>query len=177
MLSKVLSHVQLFKKRDYVYVAVAASIIAGGIALANTQSKSPLQNSMAAYVVSVDAKGKETLQAATEVEPGQTVEYKLTYQNVSDKALKGLVVTGPVPAATHYIAKSARAQAKANLEVSIDGGKTFEKEPVKRIVTNEAGKKVETIIPPEKYTHLRWIMQEPLAANTTKQFAYRSLVK
>lgn len=177
MLSKLLSHVQLFKKRDYVYVAVAASIIAGGIALANSQPKSPLQNSMTAYIVSVDAKGKESLQAATEVAPGQTVEYALTYQNISDKALKGIVVTGPVPAATQYIAKSARSQAKAALEVSIDGGKTFEKEPVKRVITNEAGKKVETIIPPEKYTHVRWIMQEPLAAKTTQQFAYRSLVK
>jgi hypothetical protein len=60
--------------------------------------------------------------------------------------------------------------------VSIDGGKTFEGEPVKRMVENEQGKKVEKIIPPSEYTHVRWVLQQPLSAGETKSFSYRSLV-
>ena len=170
--------IHLFKKRDYAYLAIAASIIAGGIALANTQpAKSPLQNSMSAYVVTVNQEGKEVLQPATEVEPGQIVEYALRYENKGSKALKDIIVTGPVPSATAYIGKSAHTEAKAELRVSIDGGKTFESEPVKRIVTNADGKKVEKIIPASEYTHVRWIMQEPLNSGVVQNFAYRSIVK
>lgn len=170
--------IHLFKKRDYVYVAVAASIIAGGIAIASTQSaKAPLQNSMAAYVVMTDPQGKEVLEPATEVEPGQTVEYALTYENVGSSALKDIIVTGPIPKVTSYIAKSAHTEAKAKLQVSIDGGKTFEGEPVKRMVKDASGKKVEKVIPPSQYTHVRWLMQEPLNAGDVKNFAYRSVVK
>lgn len=170
--------IHLFKKRDYAYLLVAASVIAGGIAIANTQgAKAPLQNTMTAYVVSTDQAGKEVLEPATEVAPGQTVEYQLTYENTSTDPLKDLIVTGPVPRVTAYIGKSAFTEAKANLQVSIDGGKTFENEPVKRLVKDANGKKVERIIPPSAYTHLRWMMKEPLNAGEVKNFAYRSVVK
>ena len=171
--------IHLFKKRDYAYLAVAASIIIGSIAVANTQGNSanPLQNSMAAYVVSMDQEGQEVLTAASEVEPGQVVEYALDYENTGANALKDIVVTGPVPSFTSYIAQSARTQANAALQVSIDGGKKFESEPVKRIVTDASGKKVEKIITPGQYTHVRWIMNQPLTAGEKQHFAYRSLVK
>lgn len=170
--------IHLFKKRDYAYLLVAASVIAGGIAIANTQSaKAPLQNTMTAYVVSMDKAGKEILNPATEVEPGQTVEYQLTYENTGANPLQDIIVTGPVPRVTAYIGKSAFTQAKANLQVSIDGAKTFENEPVKRLVKDATGKKVEKIIPPSAYTHLRWSMKEPLKAGEVQNFAYRSIVK
>ncbi len=170
--------ISLFKKRDYAYLAVAASIVIGSIAIANTQAdKSPLQNSMAAYVVAMNQEGQEVLQPATEVEPGQVIEYALTYENTGTAALKDIIVTGPVPNATAYIGKSAYTAAKAELLVSIDGGKTFEKEPVKRMVKDAAGKKVQKIIPPAEYTHVRWNMKEALNAGDMKQFAYRSVVK
>ncbi|MEZ5449429.1 MAG: hypothetical protein R3E89_10745 [Thiolinea sp.] len=134
-------------------------------------------NSMAAYVVTLDQEGNELLQAATEVEPGQVVEYELTYQNTGDTALKDLVITGPVPSATGYLANSNLAQTAAQFLVSIDGGSKFESEPVKRIVTDASGRKIEKIIPPSEYTHVRWIMQQPLAAGETQKFAYRSVVE
>jgi len=170
--------IQWFKKRDYAYLALAMSVVAGGIAIANTSSApSPLQNSMAAYVVGTNAEGNEYLQPASEVEPGQTVHYQLTYKNVGEEALKGITVTGPVPDATHYVAKSARTAADAKLQVSIDGGKSFESEPVKRVITNEAGERVEVTIPPKQYTHVRWVMKEALQAGAAENFAYRSKVK
>lgn len=169
----------LFKKRDLASLAIAASIIAGGFAIANTSvgKSSPLENSMAAYVVQTDKAGNEILKQATEVAPGQVVEYELVYKNNGDSALTDLVITGPVPGTTSYLSKSAVTAAKAQLQVSIDGGNKFESEPVKRIVTDANGKKIEKIIPPSQYTHLRWTMKQPLAAGETQKFAYRSVVK
>lgn len=172
------NNIRFFKKRDLASLAIAGTLIIGGFAIAKTQNKpSPLVNSMAAYIVSLDQAGNEYLQAAAEVEPGQTVEYALTYQNQGKSALKDIVVTGPIPAATAYIGQSAFTQAHAQLQVSIDGGGKFESEPVKRIVINANGKQVEKIIPPTKYTHVRWVMKQPLNAGETQQFAYRSFVK
>ena len=168
----------LSKKRGLASLAIAASLIAGGFAIAKTQSQpSPLQNSMAAYIVGMDSAGNEFLQEASQVAPGQTIEYALTYSNVGDSALKDIVVTSPIPASTAYIGQSAFTPANATLQVSIDGGSTFESEPVVRIVTDANGKEVEQIIPPHKYTHVRWQMKQPLNAGETQQFALRSLVK
>ncbi len=167
-----------FKKRHLASLAIATSLVVGSFAIAKNQDKpSPLQNSMAAYVVAHNAEGKEILQAASEVAPGQTVQYAMTYANVGDNALNDLVITGPIPSATDYVGQSAFTPAQAKLQVSINGGKTFESEPVTRMVTDVTGKKVKKIIPPSQYTHVRWHMQQPLAAGETQQFAYRSVVK
>lgn len=167
----------LLKKRHVASLAIAASLAAGGFAIAKNQAQSPLQNSMAAYVVTQDARGNEILQAASEVAPGQTVQYALTYANTGRNALNDLVVTGPVPSATTYVGQSAFTQARAKLQVSIDGGKTYEAEPVVRIITDASGKQVRKVIPASEYTHVRWHMQQPLNAGETQQFAYRSIVK
>ncbi len=39
------------------------------------------------------------------------------------------------------------------------------------------GEKVEVIIPPEKYTAVRWIPSEPINANEEQVFTYRIQVK
>ncbi|MCB1619132.1 MAG: DUF11 domain-containing protein [Thiothrix sp.] len=173
-----LPRIHLFKKRDYAYLMLAASIVAGGFAIANSQTRAaPLQNTLQAYLVSADQQGREILQPTREVEPGQLIEYQLTYANTGNSALRDVVVTGPIPAATAYMPQSARTQAKAQLQVSIDNGRTFESEPVRRMITDKNGRKVEVIIPPSEYSHVRWIMKEPLQAGMTRQFAYRSMVE
>ena len=57
---------------------------------------------------------------------------------------------------------TAHTQTDADFTVSIDGGKTFENEPVKRLVVDEQGKKLERLIPPSEYTHVRWILKQPV---------------
>jgi uncharacterized repeat protein (TIGR01451 family) len=168
----------MFAKKSLLALALAGIMIGGGIAAVNAESNpsSPLQSSMQAYVISLGQDGEETAQAAQEVEPGQVIEYRMDYKNVGQTSLKGIAVTGPVPSATHYLDNTAVTQAASDFMVSIDGGKTFEGEPVKRMVENEQGKKVEKIIPPSEYTHVRWILNQPLAAGETKSFSYRSLV-
>ena len=90
-----------------------------------THANAPVQGTMTAFVVETE-KNKEKLVSAKDVEPNQIVEYQLTYTNQSDSAISGLKVVGPVPAGTVYLSNSANAKQVASLQVSIDGGETFE---------------------------------------------------
>ena len=167
----------MIKKSSILATAFSCIMLTAGIAVVQAEAtSSPLQSSMQAFVIAQGQDGKETVQPAQEVEPGQTIEYRLDYTNVGQTALKGIAITGPIPDATHYLGETANTQAASDFTVSIDGGKTFEGEPVKRMVENEQGKKDEKVIPPSEYTHVRWIMKQPLPAGETKSFSYRSLV-
>lgn len=167
----------MITRKSVIAATLSCILLTAGIAAVNAEtSPSPLQSSMQAFVITQGQDGKEASQPAQEVEPGQVVEYRLDYSNVGQKALKGIAVTGPIPDATHYMDATASTKADSNFTVSIDGGKTFESEPVKRMVENEQGKKVEKIIPPSEYTHVRWTLKQPLQAGETQSFRYRSLV-
>ena len=140
------------------------------------KSTAPLQSEMKAFVVNTNAKGQERLRAVKKVEPGETIQYQLTYKNVSKKALQAITVTGPVPANTRFVGKSTKTAARSNVLVSIDGGKKFEKEPVRRLRKID-GKKKMVVIPAEKYTHVRWKTSSALDAGKTQVFSYRVKVK
>ena len=158
-------------------LALTVGLVLGSLAVAKAKTDAaPLESTMEAFVVSTDKEGKEVATPAKEVAPGQTVEYRLIYKNVSKKALKDIAVTGPIPSTTDYLANTANTKAETSFQVSIDGGKTFESEPVKRTVLDEKGKKVEKVIPPSEYTHVRWTMKKALEAGEAQTFAYRSLV-
>jgi len=93
---------------------------------------------MEAFLVEV-SEDKESLTIAKNVEPNQLVEYQLTYVNKGDSSISGLSVVGPVPDGTSYVSNTANADVEASLLVSIDGGKTFESEPVVRLETKKSG--------------------------------------
>ncbi|MCG3865474.1 MULTISPECIES: hypothetical protein [unclassified Photobacterium] len=132
----------------------------------------PLSSKMDAYVVMIDKEGNEKLEPADEVVPNDKIEYQLTYTNNTDNQLKGLVITGPIPKNTFFVSGTNNTKIKSEFVVSIDGGQTFESEPVKRIVMQD-GKEVEVIIPPEKYTTIRWMPNVPIEAKEKQVFTYR----
>lgn len=143
----------------------------------NIHADAPIQGAMEAFIVELED-DKEKLIAATEVEPNQLVEYQLTYVNKSESKIDGLTVVGPVPEGTAYVSDTANADVAADLLVSIDGGKTFESEPVVRLETKNSGEVVEKIVPPEQYTHLKWKAEKAIGADGGTQFyTYRVRVK
>ncbi len=161
----------MIKKITYTLAFLAAVGSVAGVSASKV--KSPLSSEMKAFVVSKTASGKEKLSSATSAEPGQTIQYQLTYKNNGEGALKGLTVTGPVPANTHYLAKSSQTQVKSEVLVSIDGGKTYEREPVKRMQVMADGSKKMVVIPAEKYTHIRWKTKSALQPGGKQLFSYR----
>lgn len=147
--------------------------------MATTQghADAPIQSTIKAFVVE-QQDNKELLQAASNVTPDQLVEYQLTYINKSAENINGLTVVGLVPEGTSYVSDTANADVTAALLVSIDGGKTFEPEPVIRIETKSSGEVFEKIIPPNQYTHLKWKVSQSIEADGGKQlYTYRVRVK
>ena len=157
---------------------ISAAIVGLGLTLfTGAQAEAPVQGTMEAFVVEVKD-NKEVLKAASDVEPNQLVEYHLTYVNTSKGGINGLTVVGPVPEGTAYVSDTAVADVSANLRVSIDGGVTYEKEPVTRELVKENGEVIETVIPADQYTHIQWQATSELAGKGGKQFyRYRVRVK
>ena len=155
-----------------------SAILCMSLALPFTVSAdAPVQGTMQAFVVE-SKKGKEILTAAEQVEPDQLVEYHLTYVNSSKDGISGLTVTGPVPEGTTYVTDTAKADVTARFRVSIDGGATFEEEPVIREVVQENGEVKERIVPADEYTHLQWQSRSQLEGKGGKQlYRYRVRVK
>ncbi len=161
----------MLKKAIY---AVTFAAVAGSVVFVSASKQEPMLSShMKASVVTVDAKGQELMRVMKKAAPGQTIQYDLTYANNSEKSFKGLVVTGPIPAHTHYLANTASTQVSAMRLVSIDGGKTFEKEPVKRQQKMADGSVKMVIIPATKYTHIRWKASDALISKGQQQYTYR----
>lgn len=161
----------MFKKIGY---SLASLVIIGSVAaFAANKQQSPLSTDMAAYVVTVDAKGNETLRAAKKAEPGEVIQYQITSTNSGEQALKGLKAVGPIPANTRYVGQSAYTETRSNLHVSIDGGKTFEKEPVKREKKMPDGSVETVIIPASQYTHIRWTATDALTSGGQHIYNYR----
>lgn len=137
---------------------------------------SPITSEMKVYVVAVDEKGKETLTEQENAEPGQMLEYHMVYSNVSKKNLKITNADGLIPKSTEYVSKSANSKVKSDFLVSIDQGKTFEKEPVIR-QRKEAGKITEYVVPVSEYTNVRWMAKEKIKPNKKQIFKYRVKVQ
>lgn len=160
--------------RQLIFAMVMALPLFG---LSAAYADEPIQGAMEAFVVEVKG-DRETLTEAKEVEPNQLVEYHLTYTNISETKINGLTVVGPVPEGTSYVSDTANADVAAALLVSIDGGKTFETEPVIRLETKESGEVVEKIVPPEEYTHLKWKAENAISPDGGTQFyTYRVRVR
>lgn len=158
-------------------IILASVMLLSSMALTVGHADEPIQGTMEAFIVELED-DKESLKAAKKVKPDELVEYQLTYVNKGADNINGLTVVGPVPEGTFYVSNTANADVAADLLVSIDGGKTFESEPVVRVETKSSGEVVEKIIPPTEYTHLKWQVQKAIEADGGKQFyTYRVRVK
>lgn len=131
-------------------LAIALSVVSAHAAPTVTAvKKEPVQVKLEQFKVVVE-NGKETLAAASQVKPGEIIEYRATYKNVSTGAVKKLVATLPVPKGLEYQAKTANPLATA--EATIDNV-TFATVPLM-----DADKK--QVIPTKQYRALRWKLQE-----------------
>jgi uncharacterized repeat protein (TIGR01451 family) len=111
--------------------------------------------------VTVNEEGEtETrLVPAETVIPGESVVYTITFQNISDEAADEVVVTNPIAESLTYIEGSAFGPGTKIL-FSIDGGQTFAKRDELTVTENGESRAAR----PGDFTHIRWVMQQDLAA-------------
>lgn len=104
------------------------------------------------FQVVTQDKGGDKLVPALEANPGDTIEYQVTYQNLGKSTAKGVTATLPVPdGAMVYLDGSAAPKA---VQASLDG-KQFSPLPLTREVMRNGRLTVEPV-PPEQYRFLRW---------------------
>ena len=134
-----------------------------------------LESLMETYLVTKDKAGQEVFTKTDSALPGDVVEYRTTYRNGGDSPLSGLVVQVPVPASTQYLPGSAHCGLPHDLMVSIDGGVTWDKEPVMRIRKDGDGVEKQVIVGSKEYSHIRWIPKQPIQPGEVQ--VYRCRVK
>lgn len=104
-----------------------------------------------ARVVIID--GKETLGDATQVRPGDVIEYRVTYKNSSDKPVSQFVATMPITEGLEYVAGSTKPWGPVAKVAAADGA--YGSEPLTR--ANPVSHRQEAV-PYSEYRSLRWLL-------------------
>lgn len=149
--------------------ALAAVLALGATPALAQRAAEPLETRIEQRKVVV-TDGRERLESAEIVKPGDVIEYVATYRNVGKGAITGLVATLPVPSETEYLPGSAK---PAGATASLDGVK-FAAIPLKRKVRSAEGKDIEQLVPYTEYRALRWNAGE---LGAQKSVAYTARVK
>ena len=110
-------------------------------------------------VTTADGEQSVRLVSAETVVPGETVVYTITFRNISDESAENVVITNPLAAELTYVDGSATSNG-ADVQFSIDGGATFATRS-DLVIDVEGGARAPEV---KEFTHIRWVMQEELAA-------------
>ncbi|HOZ02056.1 MAG TPA: hypothetical protein PLG20_09575, partial [Candidatus Syntrophosphaera sp.] len=128
-----------------IVVVLLMAAFAARSAVAQEKGKSlkqPLKLEIKANLVSiVEKNGKKVteLKPADNAERGDVLVYAITYTNEGKAPLKDISVVDPVPKGTVYIIGSADGK-DTEIGFSIDGGRVFQKPPIKYIEEKPDGK-------------------------------------
>jgi uncharacterized repeat protein (TIGR01451 family) len=107
-----------------------------------------------------DAGVAETnLVPADTVVPGENVVYTITFRNISEEPADNVVITNPIADSLTYIEGSAFGPG-TEIQFSVDGGQTFASRD--DLTVSEDG--VVRAASAQDFTHIRWVMQQELAA-------------
>jgi uncharacterized repeat protein (TIGR01451 family) len=96
-----------------------------------------------------DEKGIEKRIEASSVKPNDVIEYRVTYKNVTDKPVKGLIANLPIPDGLAYQASSAKPS--RNAVVAAEDAQ-YSREPLAKKLPNGTTE----LVPYTEYRHVRW---------------------
>lgn len=110
---------------------------------------------------------------AAKVIPGDVVIYTINYTNNGSEPAENFVITNPIPQHMVYLTKSAEC-GSVETTFSVDGGNSYDT-PGNLTVVNSEG----TLAPAKvsDYTHIRWVLNEPVAPHETGQVNFKARLK
>ncbi|MFN2454801.1 MAG: hypothetical protein ABR577_11335 [Pyrinomonadaceae bacterium] len=179
------------KNRVRATVAVSCLLIAASVAAAafapkqltrafalnaaTTTTARPLIKVALAGVVERDHTGFP-LEKVSAVNPGETLSWTIISQNDGDGAARDYKAVGQIPRGTVFIAGSAETEHAAEVTYSIDGGKTFEAQPL--IEEKQADGTTKRVpAPVSAYTQVRYEWADGLAAGGKLNASYKVRVR
>jgi uncharacterized repeat protein (TIGR01451 family) len=131
-------------------------------------AKPDVESVLVARKVELDAEKKERLIEASTAKPGELIEYRVTYTNKGQNAVRDVLATLPIPADTVF---QRAGVVPAGARASLGDGK-FAAIPLKRKVKLPSGKEEEIDIPLSEYRAIQWSLGE-LAAGKSVVVAAR----
>jgi uncharacterized repeat protein (TIGR01451 family) len=159
---------QLSTQISVILLTLSATLMSSVAFAQKAATAEPLKSTLVMSRV-VMVNGKETLESAPNVKPGETLEYQATFTNVSSGSLKQILAVIPVPSNTEFVAGSETTGA----QVSVDGVK-YEAQPVKRKKRTANGAEVEEVVSTKEYRALRWSVAE---LNAGQSVSYKARVR
>ncbi|MCX6358782.1 MAG: hypothetical protein NT029_03165 [Armatimonadetes bacterium] len=146
-----------------VLLAACLGLSAQVAAVAQTKPAGDVVSSLTAHRIVRDGKGVETKVTAEAARPGDTIEYALTYTNGSEKPIRNLKATLPIPVRTEFLPNTAE---PADILASVDG-RTYAAPPLTRKVSLPGGKTRTENVPLDEYRYVRWTVADLGPAKST----------
>lgn len=159
-------------------ILAASSLVALALALPGMVLAKPIVSlKLTGSVVTKAADGQTKLTPVDKEAPkaGDEVEYDIAATNAGTTPAIKLMPVGKIPAGTAYVDGSAKA-ARAHVEFSLDGGKTWSAVPMVT-VKGPTGTPVVKKADPALYTAVRFATDGALAPHGTLQYTYEVRVK
>ena len=143
-------------------------------AIAQEQGHLNVTTTVQKQQVTVDDAGEATteLVPAETVVPGDNVIYTITFQNIGDEPADNVVITNPIADSLTYIEGSAFGPGTA-IQFSVDGGKNFADRGALTVDEDGAIRPAEA----KDFTHIRWVMQQELAAGAQGLARFSAVLK
>ena len=145
--------------------AVAAQAQEGRLEVATTAEKEQL-------VTGADGAVSKRLVPVDTAVPGDEIIYTVTFTNISNERADNVRVTNPIPAEMAFIPGSAFGPG-TDISYSVDGGASFAAADQLLVATEEGDRPAMA----SDYTHIRWVMQQPLDAGARGFARYRAKLR
>jgi uncharacterized repeat protein (TIGR01451 family) len=146
-------------------------LVLGAVFAGGAQARAEVVSQLVGVKVVVAADGKEAVESADTVQPGDVIEYRVDYRNKGDDPARALEVTLPIPLGLEFVLSSAR---PGEVSASLDG-KVYQAVPLKRRVKGADGRELEQLVPVAEYRSLRW-NAVALGAGKSKRYTARMRV-
>jgi uncharacterized repeat protein (TIGR01451 family) len=144
--------------------------------VAEATGSGPLETSIEVQLLDVSEGpgGQETRRwvAADRLNAGDEIHYTVRVRNSGAEFVTDIIVTKRLPFGVRYLRNSAAGPA-AEVQFSIDGGKTFAT-PDALARAAGGGKKSARKALEGEYTHVRWVLAKPLGPASTALLRFRA---
>ena len=121
---------------------------------ANAQNDEPVSSELKVFKITIDASGDEMALEVSETQPGDTLEYRLTYTNNTAEAISNLVPTLPIPEGMQFIPNSASPEINKASTSMLEND--FAPIPLTRTVMTDDGEQITKEISESEYRRLQW---------------------
>lgn len=169
------------KNRATAFVITCALLIVGGAAVFARTGAARMFVSRPEIKVTLTGsvhRGQDELplEKAEAVASGEVVSWSIVSNNAGNGTARDYKTVGQIPKGTSFVEGSARAEGRALVTYSIDGGKTFTAKPM--IAEKQVdGSMKQVAAPVNMYTQVRYEWSDPLAAGGKLTASYQVRVK